>query len=141
MCWEVENCDLAIRYRCPAFILRRPCWELWAVEGLGPARACCHNDTDCEPGRCAIAEKRFAGAPAAEPLAVHVGRRGAPLGFSRPRRHSCPNFFVTHGSGGRDPGRRAAPPALPGQAGRDGRPGAGSAAASISTAATSPTCA
>ena len=60
MCWEVENCDLAIRYRCPAFILRRPCWELWAVEGLGPARACCHNDTDCEPGRCAIAEKRFA---------------------------------------------------------------------------------
>ena len=55
MCWEVENCDLAIRYRCPAFILRRPCWELWAVEGLGPARACCHNDTDCEPGRCAIA--------------------------------------------------------------------------------------
>jgi hypothetical protein len=101
MCWEVENCDLAIRYRCPAFILRRPCWELWAVEGLGPARACCHNDTDCEPGRCAIAEKRFAGS--AEPLAVHVGRRGAPLGFSRPRRHSCPNFYVTHASGGRIP--------------------------------------
>jgi len=105
MCWEVENCDLAIRYRCPAFILRRPCWELWAVEGLGPARACCHNDTDCEPGRCAIAEKRFAATATAtaEPLAVHVGRRGAPLGFSRPRRHSCPNFFVTHGSGDRIP--------------------------------------
>src|SRR5256884_3399556 len=76
MCWEVENCDLSIRYRCPAFILRRPCWELWAVEGIGPARACCHNGNDCEPGRCAIAEKRFAGA--AEPLTVHVGRRGMP---------------------------------------------------------------
>ncbi|HJT63568.1 MAG TPA: hypothetical protein VJ839_02225, partial [Candidatus Limnocylindria bacterium] len=75
MCWEVENCDLAIRYRCPAFILRRPCWELWAVEGLGPARACCHNEIDCEPGRCAIAEKRFASTATAtaEPLAVHVG--------------------------------------------------------------------
>ena len=32
-----------------------------------------------------------------------AGRRGAPLGFSRPRRHSCPNFYVTHGSGGRIP--------------------------------------
>ena len=61
MCWEVENCTLTIRYRCPAFILRRPCWELWAVDGVGPARACCHNEIDCEPGRCAIAEKRFAG--------------------------------------------------------------------------------
>ena len=61
MCWEVENCDLTIRYRCPAFILRRPCWELWAVDGIGPARACCHNDKECEPGRCVIAEKRFAG--------------------------------------------------------------------------------
>jgi hypothetical protein len=40
MCWEVENCDLTIRYRCPAFILRRPCWELWAVEASGlPGRA------------------------------------------------------------------------------------------------------
>ena len=101
MCWEVENCDLTIRYRCPAFILRRPCWELWAVEGLGPARACCHNDTDCEPGRCVIAEKRFAGS--AEPLAIHVGRRGVPLGYKRPRRHSCPHFYVTSGSGSRIP--------------------------------------
>ena len=74
MCWEVENCSLTIRYRCPAFILRRPCWELWAVEGVGPARACCHNEIDCEPGRCVIAEKRFAAS--AEPLTVHVGRRG-----------------------------------------------------------------
>ena len=101
MCWEVENCDLSIRYRCPAFILRRPCWELWAVEGIGPARACCHNGKDCEPGRCAIAEKRFA--EAAEPLTVHVGRRGMPLGYSRPRRHSCPHFYLTHGSRGRVP--------------------------------------
>ena len=101
MCWEVENCDLTIRYRCPAFILRRPCWELWAVEGLGPARACCHNDTDCAPGRCAIAEKRFAGSP--EPLAVHVGRRGQPLGYTKARRHSCPHFFVTQGGGSRVP--------------------------------------
>ncbi len=101
MCWEVENCDLSIRYRCPAFILRRPCWELWAVEGIGPARACCHNGRDCEPGRCAIAEKRFAGA--AEPLTVHVGRRGMPLGYSRPRRHSCPHFYLTQGSKGRVP--------------------------------------
>ena len=67
MCWEVENCDLTIRYRCPAFILRRPCWELWAVEGIGPARACCHNDKECEPGRCVIAEKRFAGTPSRSP--------------------------------------------------------------------------
>ena len=74
MCWEVENCSLTIRYRCPAFILRRPCWELWSVEGVGPARACCHNEIDCEPGRCVIAEKRFAAT--AEPLTVHVGRRG-----------------------------------------------------------------
>ena len=74
MCWEVENCDLTIRYRCPAFILRRPCWELWAVEGIGPARACCYNDKECEPGRCIIAEKRYAGT--AEPMAVHIGRRG-----------------------------------------------------------------
>jgi hypothetical protein len=101
MCWEVENCDLSIRYRCPAFILRRPCWELWAVEGIGPARACCHNGKDCEPGRCAIAEKRFAAS--AEPLTVHVGRRGMPLGYTRPRRHSCPHFYLTHGSKGRVP--------------------------------------
>ena len=39
MCWEVENCNLTIRYRCPAFILRRPCWELWAVDGVGPVSA------------------------------------------------------------------------------------------------------
>ena len=78
MCWEVENCDLTIRYPCPAFILRRPCWELWAVE-----------------------EKRFAGS--AEPMAVHVGRRGMPLGYSKPRRHHCPNFYLTHGSKGRIP--------------------------------------
>jgi len=101
MCWEVENCDLSIRYRCPAFILRRPCWELWAVEGIGPARACCYNDKDCEPGRCVIAEKRFAAT--AEPLTVHVGRRGVPLGYGRPRRHSCPHFYLTHGSRGRVP--------------------------------------
>jgi len=101
MCWEVENCDLTIRYRCPAFILRRPCWELWAVGGLGPARACCHNDTDCAPGRCAIAEKRFAST--AEPLAIHVGRRGQPLGYTKARRHSCPRFFVTQEGGGRVP--------------------------------------
>jgi hypothetical protein len=101
MCWEVENCSLTIRYRCPAFILRRPCWELWAVEGVGPARACCHNEIDCEPGRCVIAEKRFADSP--EPVAVHVGRRGMPLGYARPRRHSCPNFYLTHGSSGRVP--------------------------------------
>ena len=100
MCWEVENCDLTIRYRCPAFILRRPCWELWAVDGVGPARACCHNEIDCEPGRCVIAEKRFAGA-AAEPLTVHVGRRGVPIGYPRPRRHSCPHFYVTNGAKGR----------------------------------------
>lgn len=99
MCWEVENCSLTIRYRCPAFILRRPCWELWAVDGVGPARACCHNDTDCEPGRCVIAEKRFASAP--EPLTVHIGRRGSPIGFPRPRRHSCPHFYVTAGGKGR----------------------------------------
>jgi hypothetical protein len=101
MCWEVENCSLTIRYRCPAFILRRPCWELWAVDGVGPARACCHNEIDCEPGRCVIAEKRFAGS--AEPLTVHVGRRGMPLGYSRPRRHSCPHFFLTQGAKGRVP--------------------------------------
>ena len=87
MCWEVENCDLSIRYRCPAFILRRPCWELWAVEGIGPARACCYNDRECEPGRCIIAEKRYAGTPQAaaapaQELTVHVGRRGVPLGYS-----------------------------------------------------------
>jgi hypothetical protein len=99
MCWEVENCDLTIRYRCPAFILRRPCWELWAVEGVGPARACCHNDKECEPGRCVIAEKRFAG----EPLTVHVGRRGVPLGYGKPRRHHCPHFYLTAGSKGRVP--------------------------------------
>ncbi|HLE59434.1 MAG TPA: hypothetical protein VJA85_07285 [Candidatus Limnocylindria bacterium] len=93
MCWEVENCDLTIRYRCPAFILRRPCWELWAVEGIGPARACCHNEIDCEPGRCAIAEKRFAGTT--QELTVHVGRRGQPLGIPRQRRHACPHFYVT----------------------------------------------
>jgi hypothetical protein len=101
MCWEVENCDLTIRYRCPAFILRRPCWELWAVEGIGPARACCYNDKECEPGRCVIAEKRFAGT--AEPMAVHVGRRGMPLGYSKPRRHHCPRFYLTHGAKGRVP--------------------------------------
>jgi hypothetical protein len=99
MCWEVENCSLTIRYRCPAFILRRPCWELWAVDGVGPARACCHNEIDCEPGRCAIAEKRFAGS--AEPLTVHVGRRGVPLGYAGPRRHSCPHFYLTAGAKGR----------------------------------------
>jgi hypothetical protein len=48
-----------------------------------------------------IAEKRFAGA--AEPLTVHVGRRGMPLGYSKPRRHHCPNFYLTHGSKGRIP--------------------------------------
>jgi hypothetical protein len=26
-----------------------------------------------------------------------------PLGYGRPRRHSCPHFFLTHGSGGRVP--------------------------------------
>lgn len=91
MCWEVEQCDLTIRYRCPAFILRRPCWELWAVEGVGPSRACCYNDKECQPGRCVIAEKHVAAAP----LPVHVGRRGVPLGYGRPRRHSCPYFFLT----------------------------------------------
>jgi hypothetical protein len=101
MCWEVENCDLTIRYRCPAFILRRPCWELWAVEGVGPARACCYNDKECEPGRCIIAEKRLAGT--VEPMAVHVGRRGVPLGYARPRRHHCPFFYLTQGSKGRVP--------------------------------------
>lgn len=110
MCWEVENCDLTIRYRCPAFILRRPCWELWAVEGIGPARACCYNDKECEPGRCVIAEKRFAGAApgggggtATAELAVHVGRRGVPLGYTKPRRHHCPHFYLTHGPRGRVP--------------------------------------
>ena len=108
MCWEVENCDLSIRYRCPAFILRRPCWELWAVEGIGPARACCYNDRECEPGRCVIAEKRYAGTPQAaaapaQELTVHVGRRGVPLGYSKPRRHPCPHFYLTQGAKGRVP--------------------------------------
>jgi hypothetical protein len=48
-----------------------------------------------------IAEKRFAGT--AEPLTVHVGRRGVPLGYSRPRRHHCPHFYLTHGAKGRVP--------------------------------------
>jgi hypothetical protein len=100
MCWEVENCDLTIRYRCPAFILRRPCWELWAVEGVGPARACCYNDKECEPGRCVIAEKRLAHQ---QPLEIHVGRRGVPLGYGRPRRHHCPHFYMTHGAKGAIP--------------------------------------
>ena len=99
MCWEVEQCDLTIRYRCRAFILRRPCWELWAVEGVGPARACCYNDRECEPGRCVIAEKHLAPAP----LPVHVGRRGVPLGYGRPRRHSCPYFYLTSGGKGTVP--------------------------------------
>lgn len=105
MCWEVENCDLTIRYRCPAFILRRPCWELWAVDGIGPDRACCYNGKECEPGRCVIAEKRFAGTPDAppEPLTIHVGRRGVPLGYGRGRRHHCPHFYMTAGTKGRVP--------------------------------------
>ncbi|MDQ3880846.1 MAG: hypothetical protein M3295_07230 [Chloroflexota bacterium] len=100
MCWEVEQCDLTIRYRCPAFILRRPCWELWAVEGVGPARACCYNDKECEPGRCVIAEKHLADR---QPLPVHVGRRGVPLGYGRPRRHHCPHFYLTSGGRGAIP--------------------------------------
>ncbi len=32
---------------------------------------------------------------------MHVGRRGVPLGYAKPRRHSCPHFYLTHGAKGR----------------------------------------
>ena len=36
-------------------------------------------------------------------MTVHVGRRGVPLGYTKPRRHHCPHFYLTHGNKGRVP--------------------------------------
>ena len=33
----------------------------------------------------------------------NCGRRGVPLGYSKPRRHHCPHFFLTHADKGRVP--------------------------------------
>ena len=118
MCWEVENCDLTIRYRCPAFILRRPCWELWAVEGIGPARACCYNDKECEPGaassrRSATPERpsrwrstsaggasRWATRSRADTTARTSTSRTARRAGSRSRRRSCAHAHEAGGHGG-----------------------------------------
>ena len=37
-------------------------------------------------------------AAAPEPLTVHIGRRGVPLGYTGKRRHSCPHFYLTNGA-------------------------------------------
>jgi len=58
-CWDLEHdCTPEWRRRCPAFFVKRNCWDLWAAEFFPPGRRpCCHPDRSCE--ECAVAASKF----------------------------------------------------------------------------------
>jgi hypothetical protein len=60
-CWDLEpDCTEEWRRRCPAFFVKRNCWDLWAAEFFPPGRRpCCHPDRECD--RCAVAASKFGG--------------------------------------------------------------------------------
>lgn len=66
-CWNLEpNCSEERRKKCPAYFVRRNCWDLWAAEYFPPGRRpCCHPETDCSV--CAVAAAKFKG-----PISIYV---------------------------------------------------------------------
>ncbi len=60
-CWNLEpDCSEERRKRCPAYFVRRNCWDLWAPEYFPPGRRpCCHPDTDCS--ECSLPATKFRG--------------------------------------------------------------------------------
>lgn len=60
-CWNLEpDCSEERRKRCPAYFVRRNCWDLWAAEYFPPGRRpCCHPDSDCS--ECSVSAAKFRG--------------------------------------------------------------------------------
>jgi hypothetical protein len=66
-CWTLDPaCSDERRKRCPAYFVRRNCWDLWAAEYFPPGRRpCCHPDVDCSD--CPTTAAKFRG-----PIAIYV---------------------------------------------------------------------
>ncbi len=61
-CWHLDpDCTEESRRRCPAYFVRRNCWDLWAAEFFPPGRRPCCRPHEEECSDCRVATAKFSG--------------------------------------------------------------------------------
>ncbi len=91
-CWNLEpDCSEERRKGCPAYFVRRNCWDLWAAEYFPPGRRpCCHPDVDCS--ECSITDIKFKG-----PISIYVStpaqRDPSPKDSPEPAASYCRHLY------------------------------------------------
>lgn len=88
-CWDVHGCVETARRECPAYNVRRSCWDLWGVRGFsGQDKPCCLKHDDCR--ECPLPLTKFG-----DVLPVHLTTRAGPArSMVSPFANICPHLLV-----------------------------------------------
>jgi hypothetical protein len=94
-CWDVQRCSPITRAQCPAYAIRRSCWDLWRGRSIsGCEKRCCLKYDDCR--ECPLAPARIADI---HPLNLNVQTCGQ-ASVATPRVSTCPNLLPKGMPGG-----------------------------------------